>query len=151
MAIPQHWLRLRLGALSCTLVARNRALVEATVPVGAHLRQRERHNKMSEEQPLLDTVMEMTAASMSNSSLGARELMLVRLAALAAVDAPPASYLLNLAAAVDAGLTLEDARGVLIAVAPIIGTPRTVAATGAIARALGFALDVEQAIEDAQA
>ena len=106
---------------------------------------------MSEERPLLDTVMEMTAASMSNSSLGPRDLMLVRLAALAAVDAPPASYLLNLAAAVDAGLTLEDARGVLIAVAPIIGTPRTVTATGAIAKALGFALDVEQAIEEGRA
>ncbi len=106
---------------------------------------------MSEEQPLLDAVMEMTAASLSNANLEARDLMLVRLAALAAVDAPPASYLLNLAAAVDAGLTLEDARGVLIAVAPIIGTPRTVSATGSIARALGFALDIEQAIEDAQA
>jgi len=103
---------------------------------------------MSEERPLLDTVMEMTAASMINSNLGPRELMLVRLAALAAVDAPPASYLLNLAAAVDAGLTLEDAQGVLIAVAPIIGTPRTVAATGAITKALGFALDVEEAIEE---
>ena len=43
---------------------------------------------MSEERPLLDTVMEMTATSMGNSNLEARELMLVRLAALAAVDAP---------------------------------------------------------------
>ena len=103
---------------------------------------------MSEQQPLLDAVMEMTAAPLSNANLEARDLMLVRLAALAAVDAPPASYLLNLAAAVDAGLTLEDARGVLIAVAPIIGTPRTVSATGSIARALGFALDIEQAIEE---
>ena len=106
---------------------------------------------MNEDRPLLDTVMEMTAASMANSKLGGRELMLTRLAALAAVDAPPASYLLNLAAAVDAGLTLEDAQGVLIAVAPIIGTPRTVAATGSIAKALGFALELEEAIEEAQA
>ena len=106
---------------------------------------------MNEDQPLLDTVMEMTAASMANSKLGGRELMLTRLAALAAVDAPPASYLLNLAAAVEVGLTLEDAQGVLIAVAPIIGTPRTVAATGAIAKALGFALELEEAIEQAQA
>jgi len=106
---------------------------------------------MNEDRPLLDTVMEMTAASMANSKLGGRELMLTRLAALAAVDAPPASYLLNMAAAVEAGLTLEDAQGVLIAVAPIIGTPRTVAATGAIAKALGFALELEDAIEEAQA
>jgi hypothetical protein len=106
---------------------------------------------MNEDRPLLDTVVEMTAASMSNSKLGGRELMLTRLAALAAVDAPPASYLLNLAAAVETGLTLEDAQGVLIAVAPIIGTPRTVAATGAIAKALGFALELDEAIEEAQA
>ncbi len=92
----------------------------------------------------------MTAASVANTNLLARELMLVRLAALAAVDAPPDSYLLNLAAAVDAGISVEDARGVLIAVAPIIGTPRTVSATGAIAKALGFALDVEEAIEKGQ-
>lgn len=92
----------------------------------------------------------MTAASVANTNLLARELMLVRLAALAAVDAPPDSYLLNLAAAVDAGISVEDARGVLIAVAPIIGTPRTVSATGAIAKALGFAPDVEEAIEKGQ-
>lgn len=106
---------------------------------------------MSEERALLDTVMDMTAASVSNSNLAARDLMMVRLAALAAVDAPPSSYLLNLAAAVDAGLTLEDARAVLIAVAPIIGTPRTVSAAGAIANALGFALALEEAIEEGQA
>lgn len=106
---------------------------------------------MSDEQPLLDTVMEMTAASMVNSNLPARELMMVRIAALASVDAPPASYLLNLAAAVDAGLTLDDARSVLIAVAPIIGTPRTVSAAGAIANALGFALALEEAIEEGRA
>ena len=41
---------------------------------------------MNADQPLLDTVMEMTAASMANSKLGGRELMLTRLAALAAVD-----------------------------------------------------------------
>jgi hypothetical protein len=42
----------------------------------------------------------------------------------------------------DVGITLEDVQGLLIAVAPIIGTARTVAATGNIARALGFAIAV---------
>jgi hypothetical protein len=50
-----------------------------------------------------------------------------RLAALVAVDAPTMSYLLNLGTA-DAGVTLEDVQGVLIAVAPIVGTPRVVSA-----------------------
>ena len=82
---------------------------------------------MSEDRPLLATVLDMTEASVSRTSLSDRELMMVRLAALAAVNAPPASYLLNMAAVAAAGtdLTLEDAQGTLIAVAPVIGTPRT--------------------------
>ena len=102
---------------------------------------------MTDEQPLLDTVTEMTAASVARADLDARELMLVRLAALAAIDAPPASYLLNLGAAAEAGLTLEDARSVLIAVAPVIGAPRVIGAAGTIAQVLGFALALEEALE----
>ena len=55
----------------------------------------------------------------------------------------PASYLLNLEAASDAGLTLEDAQGVLVAIAPIVGTARTVSAATAITEALGLALTIE--------
>jgi len=106
---------------------------------------------MSEDRPLLDTVFEMTVASVSRTSLNDRELMIARVAALAAIDARPASYLLNLAAASDAGLTLEDAQGALIAVAPIVGTARTVSAATAIAEALGLALAIEDAIEERQA
>ena len=67
--------------------------------------------------------------------------MLARIAALAAVGAPPASYLVNAGTAVDAGITLEDVQGVLIAVAPIVGTARVVTAAGNLARALGFAIE----------
>jgi hypothetical protein len=69
-------------------------------------------------------------------------LMLVRLAALVAVDAPAASYLVNLGAGAQTALTLEDARSVLIAVAPIVGAPRVVSAAGKITQALGLALAV---------
>ena len=106
---------------------------------------------MSEDRPLLDTVLEMTVASVSHTSLNDRELMIARVAALAAIDARPASYLLNMPAASDAGLTLEDARGALIAVAPIVGTARTVSAATAITEALGLALAIEDAIEERQA
>ena len=94
------------------------------------------------ENPLLDTVLEMTAASVDRVDFSDEALMLVRLAALVAVDAPPASYLLNLGAAAGTDLTLEDARSVLIAVAPIVGGPRVVSAAGNIASALGLALDL---------
>lgn len=74
---------------------------------------------------------------------------MVRFAALEAVGAPPSSYLLNIeAAAEDTDLTLEDARGVLIAVAPIIGTPQVVAAAGAVAEALGIGLALEDALAE---
>lgn len=102
---------------------------------------------MANEQPLLDTLVEMNASSITHAELGTRDLMLVRLAALAAVDAPPASYLLNLRGAVDAGLTAEDMRSVLVAVAPIVGSPQVVDAAGNITRALGIALALDDAIE----
>ena len=109
---------------------------------------------MSDDRPLLDTVLEMTLSSVSRTSLNDRELMIARVAALAAIGAPPVSYLLNIEAANVAnvaGLTLEDGQGTLIAVAPIVGTARTVAAATAIAEALGLALAIEDAIEERQA
>jgi hypothetical protein len=101
------------------------------------------------ETPLLDTLADMTAASIERAGLGDRELMLVRVAALAAVDAPPASYLLNLGAAAEVGLTLEDVQGVLVAIAPVTGGPRVVSAAGSIFKALGFAIDVLEDEADA--
>ena len=103
----------------------------------------------TDERPLLDAILDMTAASVARADLDARELMMVRFAALAAVGAPPSSYLLNLAAAADTtDLTLEDARSVLIAVAPIVGTPKVVSAAAGVAEALGLALALEDALAE---
>ena len=94
-----------------------------------------------EQTPVLDLLASMTESSLTASSLDSQTLMLVRIAALVAVDAPPASYLINLGAAAENGLELDQVRGVLAAVAPIVGTPRVVSATGNIVRALGLALE----------
>jgi alkylhydroperoxidase/carboxymuconolactone decarboxylase family protein YurZ len=94
------------------------------------------------ETPVLDLLAGMTADSIEASSLDTETLMLVRIAALAAVDAPPVSYLLNLAAAGEVGLDAEQVRGVLAAVAPIIGTARVASATGKIAGALDVAIEI---------
>jgi alkylhydroperoxidase/carboxymuconolactone decarboxylase family protein YurZ len=94
------------------------------------------------ETPVLDLLAKMTADSIEASGLDEKTLMLVRLAALVAVDAPPMSYMLNLGAAADLGVDEQATRDVLAAVAPIVGTPRTVAAMGNIVRALGFALEL---------
>jgi hypothetical protein len=103
-----------------------------------------------EDTPVLDTLAEMTAASIENSNLAAREHMLVRIAALVAVNAPAVSYLLNAGTASDVGITLDDVQGVLIAVAPIVGTARVARASGNMARALGFAIAVAEAELEAE-
>jgi hypothetical protein len=105
---------------------------------------------MPEDTPVLNTLAEITAVSIANSNLEAREHMLARLAALVAVDAPPASYLLNAGTASEVGLTLEDVQDLLIAVAPIVGTTRVVSAAGNITRALGFAIAIAEAELEAE-
>ena len=100
---------------------------------------------MNGETPVLDTLADITAASLEHNSLPPRELMLVRIAALIAVDAPAASYLANAGAAADSGITAEDIQAIMIGVAPVVGTPRVVAAGGNILRALGIAIAVADA------
>ncbi len=56
----------------------------------------------------------------------------------------PASYLATLRAAEGTLLQLEDARSVLIAVAPIVGVPRVISAARNLAEAIGFELDIER-------
>jgi alkylhydroperoxidase/carboxymuconolactone decarboxylase family protein YurZ len=94
--------------------------------------------------PVLDTLAEINTTSIEHSHLMPRELMLARIAALVAVDAPPASYLANLAVAVDSGVTEEDVQDVLIAIAPVVGTAKVVSAGGNLLRALGFAIAVSE-------
>ncbi len=100
---------------------------------------------MSEQEtPVLDLVETMTAASLEATTLDADTAMLVRIAALVAVDAPPASYLMNLGVAAEMGIGEDEVRAVLAAIAPIVGTPKVVSATGNILRALGFALEMAE-------
>jgi alkylhydroperoxidase/carboxymuconolactone decarboxylase family protein YurZ len=97
--------------------------------------------------PILDLIGKMTADSIEASSLDDDKLMLVRIAALVAVDAPPVSYVLNLGAAADIDVDPDEIQGVLAAIAPIVGTARVTAAAGNIVRALGLALDLAE-LED---
>ena len=94
------------------------------------------------ETPVLDLLQSMTADSIAASSLDLETLALVRIAALAAVDAPAVSYLLNLEAASEVGVDGEQVRSVLAAIAPIVGTARVASATGKIVDALDVAIEV---------
>jgi 4-carboxymuconolactone decarboxylase len=93
--------------------------------------------------PVLERLVAMNLDSMENSDLDQKTYFLVRLAALVAMDAAPVSYLINLEMAADAGVTLEDAQGTLIAIAPVIGSARVASAAGKVLRAFGLAAVVE--------
>lgn len=100
------------------------------------------------ENPVLETIGAITAASLERSDLPAEALLMIRIAALAAVDARPISYLAHVGPSLESGVTVEDVQNVLVAVAPIIGTARTMSAAVNIAEALGFAIAVLE--EDAE-
>jgi hypothetical protein len=86
--------------------------------------------------PVLETVLAMNMDALERSGLDAETYLLVRLAALVALDAAPVSYAVTLGAAAETGLTVERAQSVLVAIAPIVGTVRITAAAGAIVRAV---------------
>ena len=88
---------------------------------------------------VLDQLLRMTEGSFEASGLDPETFMLVRLAALATLDAAPASWLVNLKVGSEAGISPERAVGTLIAIAPVVGTARIVSAAGSIVRALGMA------------
>jgi len=89
---------------------------------------------------LLAAGLELRAEWKAKSGLDARGYALVKLAALIALDAPPASYLWQVSNALDAGATPEDLIGVLIAIAPQVGGPKVVAAAPELMVALGLSL-----------
>jgi len=98
----------------------------------------------SEDAPVLTLLAEMTEDSLEATSLDDQAVMLVRLAALVAVDAPAASYLLNMGAAGDSGIDADQVQGLLAAVAPIVGTPRVVAAAGNMVKAFDLKLELAE-------
>lgn len=94
------------------------------------------------ENPVLETIGAITDAALGRSDLPADALLMIRIAALAAVDARPISYLAHVGPAIESGVTAKDVQNVLVAVAPIIGTARTMSAAINITEALGFAIAV---------
>ena len=100
---------------------------------------------MSADGPVLDALTDITAASVDHNSLTPRDYLLARLAAMIAVDAPPVSYFAIASPIEESGITAEQIQGVMIAVAPVVGTSRVMSAGGHILRALGIAIAVTDA------
>jgi len=89
---------------------------------------------------LLAAGLEIRGNWRDRSGLDGRSYALVKLAALIALDAPPASYVWQVANALAEGATPEDMLGVLIAIAPQVGGPKLVAAAPELMLALGLSL-----------
>jgi alkylhydroperoxidase/carboxymuconolactone decarboxylase family protein YurZ len=96
------------------------------------------------EAPVLEALADINAVSLERTELDPTSLILVRLAALAAVGAPSASYLAHLGPASEVGVTLDQAQDVLVAVAPIVGTAKTMSAASKMVEALGLAIDLAE-------
>ena len=91
--------------------------------------------------PVLETLAQMTLDTFERSGLDAQTYALVRLAALASMDAAPVSYLLNLGVAEEMGVPIETVQGMLVAIAPIVGSARVVSAAGKMIRGIGLVAD----------
>lgn len=90
--------------------------------------------------PVLEQLAAMNLDNLGNSGLDERTYHLVR---LVASDAAPVSYLVNMGPAAEAGVTLEQAQGVMVAISPIVGSARIASAAGQILRAYGVAGAIE--------
>ena len=95
----------------------------------------------------LGFLQDIIAHSYTESGLDPQTFMLVRMAALATLDAAPASWLMNMAVSEEAGLDPELILGTLTAIAPVIGTARVVSAAGHILQAL----ELGEALADSEA
>ena len=99
----------------------------------------------SGDRPVLETIMKMTVDSLENCHLDARSYFIARIAALAALDAPPMSYLATVGGAADV-LKPGDLQDILVAVAPVIGTARVTSSAGNMLRAFATAMNMSEAL-----
>jgi alkylhydroperoxidase/carboxymuconolactone decarboxylase family protein YurZ len=93
---------------------------------------------------ILERAVGLREADREASGLDERTFALVKIAALIALDAPPASYTWQLGNALAVGVSPEDVVGVLVAVAPQVGGPKVIAAAPEIMVALGLDVDGER-------
>lgn len=117
-----------------------------TVPTQANVDEETRQTLSGLSMGELDLLEEGLKAReqwQQGSGLDPRSYSLVKIAALVALDAPPASYLWQVANALDSGATPREIVGVLRAIAPQVGGPRCIAAAPEIMVALGLSLPEE--------
>ena len=92
---------------------------------------------------LLTQAEDLRGMLREGSGLDPRSFAMVKIAALVAMDAPPASYIWQVGEALDAGVTPRDIIGILAAIAPQVGIPRVLAAAPEIMVSLDLELPGE--------
>jgi alkylhydroperoxidase/carboxymuconolactone decarboxylase family protein YurZ len=86
----------------------------------------------------VDALLLMHEGAYVAAGLDAKTFQLVQVAALVAVDASPTSWLLHLSVANETDAPVDKLFGTLLAVAPIVGTPRVVSAAANIIAVAGL-------------
>ena len=92
---------------------------------------------------MLEKAIGLRELNLEGSGLDSRTFAMVKIAALVALDAPPASYAWQIGNALPEGVTPDEILGVLRAVAPQVGGPKVIAAAPEIMLALGLDLPDE--------
>jgi 4-carboxymuconolactone decarboxylase len=97
----------------------------------------------SGDMDFLEKAIGLREQYMEGTGLDSRTFALVKIAALVALDAPPASYAWQIGNAMAEGVTPDEVLGVLRAIAPQVGGPKVIAAAPEIMLALGLDLPDE--------
>ncbi len=95
------------------------------------------------DERFIERVLSIELSDIDVSGLDPKTHALVRLGALIALDAAPASYQWNTSMALASGVSLDEIVGALIAVAPIVGMAKVVSAAQEVALAIGYDVDAD--------
>ena len=86
--------------------------------------------------PVLEAIARQSEGALQTAGIDPQTALLVRIAALVALDAAPASYLIHLGIADRGGVKADAIEATLIELAPLVGTARIISAAGKINQAL---------------
>jgi 4-carboxymuconolactone decarboxylase len=86
--------------------------------------------------PLGETIAQMNLGTLDHAHLDETNAIAARFGALVAMDASPASYLVHMTLADQAGMQPEMVKAMLATLAPLVGSARVVSAADKVLRAI---------------
>ena len=86
--------------------------------------------------PVLEAIARQSENALQQDAIEPRTALLVRIAALVALDAAPASYVVHLGLADRAGIKAEEIQATLVELLPLVGSAKVVSAAGKVNQAL---------------